>query len=148
VRLPYELTAVEIAAGTSHRRLARQAIDERFDFPLKLHTKKSPHLGDGARWRDDVRWIVPAMRLQPHIGIVAPAPFVVPLTRNWERNRVRTQWLAHRLGIADVEPGKEIFVAGTLAARLPRLRDIQEAAKGTRQSKASSQCTECKYPGN
>ena len=68
---------------------------------------------------------------------VASAPFVVPLTRNWERNRVRTQWLAHRLGIADVEPGKDIFVAGTLAARLPRLRDIQEAAKGTRQSKAS-----------
>ena len=54
------------------------------------------------------------MCLRPHIGIVASAPLVVPLTRNWERNRVRTQWLAHRLGIADVEPGKEIFVAGTM----------------------------------
>jgi hypothetical protein len=45
---------------------------------------------------------------------------------------MRTQWLAHRLGIADVEPGRDLPVAGTLAARLPRLRDIQEAAKGTR----------------
>jgi lipopolysaccharide biosynthesis protein len=54
------------------------------------------------------------MRLQPHIGIVAPAQFVVPLTRHWERNRVRAQWLAHRLGIGDVEPAKEMFVAGTM----------------------------------
>ena len=77
------------------------------------------------------------MCLQPHIGIVASAPLVVPLTRNWERNRVRTQWLAHRLGIADVVPGEEIFVAGTLAARVPRLREIQEAAEGTRPSKGS-----------
>jgi hypothetical protein len=126
VRLPYELTEVENRGRdiAPFLRLARQAIDERFDFLLKLHTKKSPHLGDGARWRDDmcrclatasqVRWIVPAMRLQPHIGIVAPAQFVVPLTRHWERNRVRAQWLANRLGIAEVEPSKEMFVAGTM----------------------------------
>jgi lipopolysaccharide biosynthesis protein len=125
-RLPYELIEVENRGRdiAPFLTLARQAIDEGFEYLLKLHTKKSPHRGDGARWRDDmyrclgtasqVRWIVSAMRKQPHVGIVAPAQFVVPLTRNWEHNRARVQWLAQRLGIPEVDPGKEMFVAGTM----------------------------------
>ncbi|WP_170064607.1 rhamnan synthesis F family protein [Caldimonas caldifontis] len=119
---------------------------DRYDYVLKLHTKRSPHLspGQGERWRRSLlQSLVPSRRVadllehlerHPQVGLAAPAQWLVSLrnTAGYAKNLPTLKLWAARLGF-EVEAGDYAFAAGTMfwmrgcvLAELRRL-DIQAA---------------------
>jgi lipopolysaccharide biosynthesis protein len=118
-------------------RVARQVPPAGDRLILKLHTKRSPHRGDGAAWRRDLTKkllapesaarIAEAMRGDRRIGIVAPEGHVLSLRSYWGANRARVQELAYRMGLPPVSPEQQAFVGGSMfwsrmAALMPLLK--------------------------
>jgi GT2 family glycosyltransferase/SAM-dependent methyltransferase/lambda repressor-like predicted transcriptional regulator len=99
----------------------------RFDYVLKLHSKRSPHLGpvDGQRWRRGLlqrllpRGAVPALlgalERAPEVGLAGPAPWLAHVRRaaGFEANEARLRDLARRIG-SDGDPTDVQFMAGTM----------------------------------
>ena len=118
--------------------VANRLIDEGEEVVLKLHTKHSPHLGDGDRWRSELldRLLSPerAGRIlqtfgrDPTIGMVAPEGHVQPLSHYWGANEGNVRYLATRIGIAAPRADSDTFVSGSMFwLRLDALRPLLDA---------------------
>jgi lipopolysaccharide biosynthesis protein len=99
-----------------------------YDYGCKIHTKKSPHLGDGASWRDalidsllgaesSVDQAVRLFSTEPDIGLLAPRSSLMDLgvkdTHNGNIDWLRR--LLYRLGRPDLVGGYDIvFPAGSM----------------------------------
>jgi len=93
------------------------------DVFIKVHTKKSPHLGlQGAKWRTDlldgllgstaaINRIVGVIASTPQIAFAAPANAVAG-NESWGRNRRRVRMLARRGGWK--VPAHLVFPAGNM----------------------------------
>jgi lipopolysaccharide biosynthesis protein len=101
-----------------------------YKYVCKIHSKKSPHLVDGAVWRTDklgkllgsvrtVEQVKAAFDSNPDWGLIAPQGHVLPLTPDgyyWGGNAERVFELAHVAGIArnDVSRLEFSFAAGSM----------------------------------
>ncbi len=111
-----------------------------FDHVLKLHTKRSPHLGpaEGVRWRRSlIRHLLPPGRVSdllasleaaPDVGLAGPLPWMVTVKDAYGlgSNAPGLQALADRLQVR-ADPLEMHFVQGTMfwvrGAVLAQLRD-------------------------
>jgi lipopolysaccharide biosynthesis protein len=112
-----------------------------FPLVLKLHTKKSPHRGDGGIWRrqalsclarpEQRRWIVERMCSAPDIGLVGPGGCVISVKEYIGSNIKKLDWLASRM-VVKVDLEQDKFVAGSMFfARSDALRPILNLALST-----------------
>ena len=108
---------------------------------MKLHTKQSVHLADGAAWRaeligrlvgpDRVRQIREAFETDPALGCVAPEGHVLRLAEFWGANEDTVRHLCVRMGVPEPEPAHDEFVAGSMCwMRLSALRPLLDAHLG------------------
>jgi hypothetical protein len=98
--------------------------EERHDYVLKLHTKKSKHREDGDIWRRELlecladpaelAWTVETLRRRPDVGIVGPEGHVLTMDGYWGSNRSRVIELAERMAVGQVTPDPDVFVAGSM----------------------------------
>lgn len=99
----------------------------RYDFVLKLHSKRSPHLPEavGQRWRRELlKHLLPdgrvtdmlrALEASPDIGLAGPQQWLADIrsTQGFETNSAAIHGLAERIGVAG-DPFDLPFVAGTM----------------------------------
>jgi len=123
---PFELLVVENRGRDvlPFLRVLPKVIDQGFEFVLKLDTKRSPHLTDGASWRRqllvsladpaELAWTLERLRLRPDVGIVGPSGHLLDLGAYWGSNRDRVQELAERMNVGRFEPRAYAFVASTM----------------------------------
>lgn len=127
--------------------VADRLLSEGETLVLKLHTKRSPHRQDGARWRQELfdrlaspdRWerIVAAYAREADLGIVAPEGHVQPMSYFWGSNARNVDYLCSRLGVPGPDESRDTFVAGTMFwARLQCLRPLLDAHLGTDEFEA------------
>lgn len=98
--------------------------EERHDYILKLHTKKSKHREDGDLWRKELlecladpaelAWTVETLRRRTDVGIVGPEGHVLTMEGYWGSNRARVFELAERMAVGQVMPDPYVFVAGSM----------------------------------
>ncbi|MFN3737491.1 rhamnan synthesis F family protein [Hydrogenophaga sp.] len=105
--------------------LLRSVRLEAYDYVLKLHTKRSPHLqaGQGERWRASLlNGLLPVGRIaellahfeaHPELGMAAPARWLQPFDATTDANLAKLQPIAQRLGI-DVGTVPFAFPVGTM----------------------------------
>lgn len=121
--------------------VADRLLGEGESLVLKLHTKRSPHRQDGARWRAELfdrlaspaRWhrIVDAFATSPTLGLVAAEGHVQPLSYFWGSNAHNVGYLCARVGIDAPSERDADFVAGTMFwVRLDALRPLLDAHLG------------------
>lgn len=99
-------------------RLRREGVE----LVLKLHTKHSPHLADGARWRNEMierlacparaAAIAGAMAQDPGIGLVAPEGYLSALREHMGGNQESMAYIATRCGMDAL--ASESFPAGSM----------------------------------
>ena len=80
------------------------------DLVLKLHTKRSPHLASGDRWRrellesllspQNVPGILEAFQRDARLGLVVPNGHLLPLEKYGGANMDNVGYLARRMGIS------------------------------------------------
>lgn len=97
---------------------------EGFEFVLKVHTKKSPHRGDGHIWRRDLyrqlldrsafQHIIEAFKSDTDLGIVGPDGHFVPMSTYIGSNHQRILSIGRRLGIDVDQIYSQGFFAGTM----------------------------------
>lgn len=98
---------------------------DRYDWVCKLHTKRSPHMRDGAQWRarllggllgtaPTLASRLAQLRAQPATGIAGPADALVrPEQAGWAgTNRPMLETLRRRLALPP--SGDQAFFAGTM----------------------------------
>jgi lipopolysaccharide biosynthesis protein len=113
----------------------RSVWSRKFQYILKLHTKKSTHREDGDRWRNDmlshiapitqVDAILSLLDTDQKIGVVGPKDHILSMTAFWGANAAHVDSLCRRMGMSDVETEKAVFVAGTMfIARLEALEPL------------------------
>jgi lipopolysaccharide biosynthesis protein len=95
-----------------------------YDYVLKLHTKKSNHRADGDIWRRELlasladpaelAWTIEHLRRRPDIGIVGPDDHVLDMNAYWGSNESRVKGLAVRMGVGNITPEPNVFVAGSM----------------------------------
>lgn len=118
--------------------VADRLLDEGVELVLKLHTKRSEHREDGDAWRDELldRLLAPdraqgvfsAFGDDPTLGLAAPEGHLQPLHYFWGANEDNVRRLAVRIGLADPDPERGHFVAGSMFwARLEALRPLLDA---------------------
>ncbi len=105
-------------------KLLPRAIDEGFEYILKVHTKKSTHRTDGDVWRRDlydkllteqaIRAALDTFASSPTTGILGPDGHLVPMSFYWGSNAHAVEKLACRLGIRPADLSDLNFVAGTM----------------------------------
>lgn len=102
---------------------------------LKLHTKKSVHRVDGDAWRGDLvaKLLAPEVPVRiladfeadPNLGLVGPSGHVASLDYFWKDNERIVRRIMGSLGVTNLTPEKERFVAGSMFyARLGALRPL------------------------
>lgn len=105
---------------------------ENFEYIIKVHTKKSPHLKNGSKWRDSIlaNLISPeaflanfiAFKDDAGLGIICPEGFYLPIEAHLGPNEDRVLSIASRLGLTRSEVHQQGFCAGTMfAARVSAL---------------------------
>jgi len=131
-------------------RVADRLLNENVPWVLKLHTKRSTHRDDGARWRSDIlakltardraQHIVDAFTHRPELGLVAPEDHVLQLDSFWGANKATAERLAVRLGLPDGTLDRTYgFIAGSMFwARLEALRPLLDAHLGLWEFEAES----------
>jgi len=119
-------------------RVANRLLDEGEDWVLKLHTKRSPHLENGADWAaellaalagngrlDAIAAALPAQA--PQLGMVAAEGHLLPLAQFLGGNGPGLDYLQRRLGLAPAR-GDERFPSGSMFwVRLEALRPLLDA---------------------
>jgi lipopolysaccharide biosynthesis protein len=130
-------------------RVADRLLNEGEDIVLKLHTKRSPHLAEGGRWRQELLErlasphragdIFERFRVDPQLGIVAPEGHVHPLHYFWGNNADHVEYLCRLIGLPEPEAESDIFVAGSMFwVRLSSLGDLLDAQLDEWQFEAES----------
>jgi lipopolysaccharide biosynthesis protein len=108
---------------------------EKFDYVLKLHTKKSFHYRDGTNWRvrlydylldgGQLRSNIDFMENSRHIGILSDPQYIVPMRTNWPPNQKKVRNLARRMGLDRIGIDDDAFVAGSMfLARMAALEPL------------------------
>lgn len=116
-------------------RVANELADSGEQLVLKLHTKRSLHRVDGDGWRRDLlakligaeseQRCHAAFAAFPRLGMIAPHGHIFALRFYWSTNRENVHYLCRRLGIAEADPEREVFTAGSMFwARLDALRPL------------------------
>jgi lipopolysaccharide biosynthesis protein len=119
-------------------RLAYRLREEGQDLVLKLHTKQSPHLAQGGRWREEILQsllspqhvprILKAFQREANLGLVAPDGHLLPLIGHLGANADTIDYLARRMGIAPCDHSSLDFISGSMFwARLDALTPILDA---------------------
>jgi lipopolysaccharide biosynthesis protein len=137
-RLDYQLIEVE-----NHGRdvlpflkSLKRIRNDGFKYVLKLHTKRSLHLSDGARWRDEIyetlasrsqtEWILRELDARPDIGIVGPSGHLLIQGSFLGSNEGRLRWLIGRMGCdSQRDLSKDPLISGTMfLARMTALEPL------------------------
>lgn len=119
-------------------RLAYRLREDGQDLVLKLHTKRSPHLLEGDRWREEILQsllspqnvprILEAFRREANLGLVAPDGHLLPITGHLGANADTVDYLARRMGIPASEEASFHFISGSMFwVRLDALAPILDA---------------------
>jgi lipopolysaccharide biosynthesis protein len=117
-------------------RVASRLRSEGEDLVLKLHTKQSPHITDGGRWRQelvqgllaDAPSVLAGFESDALLGLVAVEAHHPPLAQAWGANEDTMRALAVRLGIRDPDATRDRFPSGTMFwARLAALSPLLDA---------------------
>ncbi len=107
------------------------------DVVLKLHTKRSTHMPNGAQWRDEMlkqllmddhaREAVAAFKHDPQLGLLAPQGHLLSVSEYVGANAPALAHLRARLGLS-VDPNDAQFSAGSMFwVRLAALRPLLDA---------------------
>lgn len=95
-----------------------------YDLALKIHTKKSPHLPEGARWRKaildslmregGVKQALKAFASNPRLGMLAPKSTLMPYhdAASLRDNQATIDWVQERYGLK--VPDSARVVAGSM----------------------------------
>ena len=103
---------------------------------LKLHTKKSPHLVNGAEWRKEmVRSLVRSgsiamseFRRDSMLGLLGPDGHLLRLNSYMSSNAGKVQQLASDLGFQDAVTDDTLFVSGSMFwVRLEAIKPLLES---------------------
>lgn len=116
---------------------ADRLMDAGVDVALKLHTKRSEHRTDGARWRKELleRLVadgraakaVKALADDPLLGLVAPEGHLLPLKSHLGANARRMDNLAQRAGLP-IRDSTDCFPAGSMFwVRLATIQPLLDA---------------------
>jgi lipopolysaccharide biosynthesis protein len=91
---------------------------------LKLHTKMSNHTDHGHQWRKslfksltDIGFLKDALAVldcDSDIGIIGPREHLLSMMSFLGRNEAAVRRLAERMGVPDIEPADDSFIAGTM----------------------------------
>ncbi len=119
-------------------RAANRLLDDGETLVLKLHTKRSPHRGDGDLWRtemvdalasaDAVARALDAFAGSPDLGLLVPSGHLQPMSYFWGDNEDNVRYLATRLGLDPPVDADARFAAGSMFwARLDALRPVLDA---------------------
>jgi hypothetical protein len=97
-----------------------------YDHFIKIHTKKSPHLDDGADWgthlisslisQESIRYIRRTFGKHNRTGLLSPPGSIIPITACLSMNAL---WLAELLAAYGISPKwaiKQDFIAGSMFA--------------------------------
>ncbi|MBL8299222.1 MAG: glycoside hydrolase family 99-like domain-containing protein [Rhodanobacteraceae bacterium] len=105
-------------------RVANELADAGEELILKLHTKRSLHRADGDIWRRDLLTklmaganaarILDAFAAMPALGMVAPEGHILPMNFYWGSNQSTVHYLCRLMGMAEVDPGHDVFAAGSM----------------------------------
>jgi lipopolysaccharide biosynthesis protein len=105
-------------------RLANELADDGDALIVKLHTKRSLHRADGDIWRRDLltkliaagnaRRTFDAFSTTPALGMVAPEGHILPMNFYWGSNQDRVHYLCRLMGLAECDPGNDVFAAGSM----------------------------------
>lgn len=110
---------------------------EGFEFLVKVHTKKSLHRKDGAKWQSDMlskllsvdtidRGLA-AFSTNPTLGMVGPEGHCLSMSGYFGSNRERVLSIGGRLGLTEAEICDTPFFAGTMfLARLDALTPLMD----------------------
>lgn len=119
--LPVENYGRDIAPFLKAVRLART---DRCGTVLKLHTKKSAHLGNGTQWREELLGsllatgqtlrAINAFDADPTLGLIGPAGHFLALSDFPGLNTGGVLALADELGIPNIQTDETGFVAGSM----------------------------------
>lgn len=101
-----------------------EVIDLGFSYIVKVHTKKSLHRQDGARWRQELYGAllndnalstgIHQLITNPQIGIIGPDKHLVNIRTNMLHNFGRIQGYAKKLNLDEQDWVKASFIAGTM----------------------------------
>ena len=126
--LPYKLLAVNNRGRDilPFLTMAPFALDENFEIILKLHTKKSMHLKRNLEWRNDLysklisgdspSRLLALFKQYPHLGLIAPAGHIQPMSLYYGANAARLKELCIRMGVEEDRLRDYIFIAGSMFA--------------------------------
>jgi len=104
-------------------RLAPSLIAAGYSFVLKLHTKRSPHLADGAHWRRAMTHSLlsqplPVIRYQfapgSDVGLMAPTGQLAALAAHWGGNESELRAFGQACGVALEDVNLATFPAGSM----------------------------------
>lgn len=137
--LPHELVVVPNRGRDilPFLQLASRLAQEGVAVVLKLHTKKSPHLTNGAAWRKElVQTLVRAgsaamaeFERDPTLGLIAPAAHFLHLDTYMGSNAAKVSALASQLGLLDAVTDKTFFASGSMFwVRLDAIRPLLESS--------------------
>ncbi len=114
-----------------------KVLETRFDYLIKIHTKKSPHRVDGDAWRKNlinqlvsknyVDFTLDIFSSDKRIGIIGPSDSVVPMEFYLGSNYEKIKKLAKSFSLSMEDIRKMSFVAGTMFyARRPMIEHFMK----------------------
>lgn len=130
----YDIRSYKLFVGKNHGRdiapfvnvMLPALIHYNYDHFIKIHTKKSPHLDDGADWgshlisslisQESIRYIRHKLGKANRTGLLSPPGSIIPITACLSLNAL---WLAELLAAYGISPKwaiKQDFIVGSMFA--------------------------------